>query len=112
VTGEWGFPTDAPPPGDESPGFTPAERMPTAGSVAEALAGLAADRELAHRMVEEGAGRLDEPTAAPWDPEHPLPLGQPLLAMVNHLNAHKAQLFYYLKLRGQAVNTLHMYGMA
>ena len=32
--------------------------------------------------------------------------------MVNHLNAHKAQLFYYLKLRGQAVNTLHMYGMA
>lgn len=111
VTGEWGFPTDAPA-SDEAPGFTPAEAMPSVGSVAEALEALAGDRELAHRMLEEAAGRLGDPTPAPWDPENPLPLGQQLLGMVNHLNSHKAQLFYYLKLQGQPVNTLNLYGMA
>lgn len=111
VKGEWGFPTDAPADGD-GPGFMPAEEMPTVGSVAAALEALAADRELAQRMIEEAAGRLDDPTPAPWDPENPLPLGQQLLGMVNHLNSHKTQLFYYLKLQGQPVNTLHLYGMA
>lgn len=86
--------------------------MPSLGSVAEALEALAGDHELARRMLEEAAGRLDEPTPAPWDPQNPLPLGQQLLGMVTHLNTHKAQLFYYLKLQGQPVNTLHLYGMA
>jgi len=31
--------------------------------------------------------------------------------MVSHLNAHKSQLFYYLKLMGKDVNTAHMWGM-
>lgn len=113
VTGEWGFPTDdAPTDQPEGTMFPPAESLPTIGSVAAALEALAADRALARRMLEEAAGRLDEPTPPPWDPENPLPLGQQLLGMVNHLNTHKAQLFYYLKLQGQPLNTLHLYGMA
>ena len=31
--------------------------------------------------------------------------------MVGHLANHKAQLFYYLKLLGKDVNTMHLYGM-
>jgi len=31
--------------------------------------------------------------------------------MVNHLNQHKGQLFYYLKLQGKAVNTMHLWGI-
>jgi len=40
-----------------------------------------------------------------------MPLGHRLLGMVGHLELHKAQLFYYLKLQGKPVNTMHMYGM-
>jgi hypothetical protein len=31
--------------------------------------------------------------------------------MVGHLNQHKGQLFYYLKLQGKDVNTMHLWGM-
>ena len=31
--------------------------------------------------------------------------------MAEHLAQHKAQLFYYLKLQGKDVNTMHLYGM-
>ena len=54
---------------------------------------------------------MDDPTPAPWAPEHPMPLGQQLLGMVNHLSLHKAQLFYYLKMLGKPVNTGDMYGV-
>ena len=54
---------------------------------------------------------MGDPAPAPWNPQ-PVQLGQQLLGMVNHLNQHKGQLFYYLKLQGKPVNTMHYYGMA
>jgi hypothetical protein len=31
--------------------------------------------------------------------------------MVQHLDSHKSQLFYYLKLMGRDVNTMNLWGM-
>jgi len=115
VTGDWGMPEgvqmqDLPP----EQMMPPAEALPAVGSVAEARELLAADRELAHRMVRQaGEERLEtEQTRAPWDPEGTeCALGSHLLGMVQHLATHKAQLFYYLKLQGKDVNTWHLWGM-
>ena len=46
---------------------------------------------------------------APWDITDMI-LGHRLLQMVSHLNLHKSQLFYYLKLQGKKVNTGHLCG--
>jgi uncharacterized damage-inducible protein DinB len=84
----------------------------TVDSVAEAKALLAEDKARAFDAVDQageealGSKRL----AAPWDPT-PRALGQHLLQMVGHLQTHKAQLFYYLKLQGKPVNTFTMWGL-
>ncbi len=112
VTGDWGFPEGVDPSqlsAEEM--LPPAEKMPTLGSVAKARDLLAADKKLALAMVKEsGEEDLQQKTApAPWDPR-PLPLGQRFMQMVSHLELHKTQLFYYLKLQGKPVNTNHLYG--
>ena len=113
VTGDWGMPPDVDPsqmkPEDMLP---PAEKMPTVTSVAKALELLAEDKALAHRMVDQaGEERLaGEVAPAPWD-NMELMLGQRLMQMVEHLATHKAQLFYYLKLKGTPVNTGHLWGV-
>jgi len=112
VTGDWGLPE-----GYDANELTPedmmltAENMPMVNSVDEALALLREDRELALEMLAATSdGDLREKSApAPWDPR-PLNLGFRLLQMVDHLNAHKSQLFYYLKLRGKPVHTGHLWG--
>ena len=80
--------------------------------MAEAKAELAKDKARALDTVdkagEESLGSML--VAAPWDPT-PRLLGQHLLQMVGHLHTHKAQLFYYLKLQGKDVNTMHLWGM-
>jgi hypothetical protein len=48
--------------------------------------------------------------AAPWAPGVEYALGRHLLQMVQHLDRHKAQLFYYLKLQGKPVNTADLWG--
>ena len=112
VTGDWGMP--------EGVDFSslpleamlpPAEKLPRVKSVAEAKRLLKADRELALAMVKKaGEKRLaKEPAPAPWDPSKMI-LGQRLLSMVAHLNSHKGQLFYYLKLQGKPVNTHDLWG--
>jgi len=113
VTGDWGMPPGVDPsqmkPEDMLP---PAEKMPAAKSVDEVKKLLAADRKTAMQMIVE-AGEKDlatKPAPAPWDPS-PMPLGQRLLSMVNHLDAHKSQLFYYLKLQGKPVDTSNLWGM-
>ena len=113
VTGDWGMPEGvdlAEMPAEEM--LLPAEKMPTLSSVAEAKRLLAEDKQLALDMlVQTGEEALANTTAsAPWDPRE-LVLGYRLLQMVGHLNQHKAQLFYYLKLQGQPVNTGHLWGM-
>jgi len=67
-------------------------------AVALELLGNLSDNDLTTRMVQ-----------APWE-KKTHPLGYLLSMMVSHLNAHKSQLFYYLKLMGKDVNTAHMWG--
>jgi len=91
----------------------PAEKMPTVESLAQARQMFAEDKVLALAMVDQ-AGEDDlcnKVMAAPWAPEFEMPLGQHLLGMVGHLNQHKSQLFYYLKLQGKPVDTKSLYGM-
>jgi hypothetical protein len=114
VTGDWGLPEgtsyeDVPP--EEM--LPPAEKMPAVESVLEAVDQLAADKAIAYEMIER-AGEEDlahKMQAAPWSPETQLNLGRHLLGMVGHLEAHKAQLFYYLKLLGKPVHTGNLWGM-
>jgi len=113
VTGDWGMPADFDAskmkPEDMLP---PAEKLPTLNSVAEARKLLQADKQTALEMVAK-AGESDlasKPAPAPWDPR-PMNLGYRLFSMVDHLNQHKGQLFYYLKLQGKPVNTGHLWGM-
>ncbi|HOX26487.1 MAG TPA: DinB family protein [Candidatus Krumholzibacteria bacterium] len=112
VTGDWGMPEGkdaAEMPEDEM--LPPAEKLPRVASVAEARRLLAADREIMRRMLAEaGEERLEnERSAPPWEPGMERRLGEHLLDMVMHLNQHKGQLFYYLKLQGKNVNTMHLW---
>jgi uncharacterized damage-inducible protein DinB len=88
----------------------PAEKMPAVKSIDEALELLATDRKTAHEAVKQSSEEdlSSRPTPAPWDPE-PINLGLRLLQMIDHFSQHKAQLFYYLKLQGKPVNTMHLY---
>ncbi len=112
LTGDWGLPEgmtfESLPPGQALP---PAEAMPSVGSVEQALSLLGEDRALARRLLGEVAedGLLTQVFRAPWGgPE--LTLFQHLSHMAAHLDAHKSQLFYYLKLLGRDVNTPHLWG--
>jgi hypothetical protein len=114
VTGDWGMPPGVDmkdlPPEDMLP---PAEKMPAVESVAEARQKLAEDKAVALAMIAQaGEDDLDgKMIAAPWDPSGAVkPLGQHLLGMIVHLDAHKSQLFYYLKLMGKPVNTHDLWG--
>lgn len=112
ITDDWGLPEDfdihSIPPDEMLP---PAEKLPALASVAEAKKLLAQDHHLALEMLqkvteEELAHKI---VVAPWDPKKMI-LGHRLLQMVYHLDSHKSQLFYYLKLLGKPVNTNHLWG--
>ncbi len=113
VTGDWGLPAgmkleDLPP--EEM--LPPAEKMPTIESVAQARKLLSEDKALALQMICQ-AGESDlanREVAAPWAPGVKFALGRHLLQMVQHLDRHKGQLFYYLKLQGKPVNTADLWG--
>ena len=113
VTGDWGMPEgmDA---SNMSPEdmLPPAEKLPFVTSVAEAKKLLAEDKKVALEMLTKSGERdlVDRKVKAPWDLTEKM-LGSCLLEMVGHLNLHKAQLFYYLKLQGKPVNTGHLWGM-
>jgi uncharacterized damage-inducible protein DinB len=110
VTGDWGLP----PEGELSDvaQIPPAEALPTVASVAECKRLLAEDKALALEMLARCSEEelANKQVTAPWNPDHPMALGYSLLQMVTHLASHKAQLFYYLKLQGQPVNTGHLWG--
>ncbi len=112
ITGQWAMPAHS----DMNDKKTehklpPAEKLQTVTTVAEALSMLAADRNVALEALnlcsEEDLS--SKKVSAPWDPT-PVNLGKRLLGMIDHFNQHKAQLFYYLKLQGKPVNTMHLYG--
>jgi len=109
ITGDWGMP-DGMDAGDAN--LPPAEKLPSVESVAEAIHLLREDRQAALEIL---AGCSEEELAdktvtAPWDPTE-MVLGRRLLQMVEHLNQHKGQLFYYLKLQGKPVGTADLWGM-
>ncbi|HEX8983835.1 MAG TPA: DinB family protein [Bryobacteraceae bacterium] len=113
VSNDWGLP-DGKTMEDLSPEemLPPAEQMPAVKSVEEARALLAEDKQIALQMVDQ-AGENSLATkemAAPWAPNARFPLGWHLHQMVQHLDRHKSQLFYYLKLQGKNVNTVDLWG--
>jgi uncharacterized damage-inducible protein DinB len=113
VSGDWGLP-----PGmkleDLSPEemLPPAEKMPGVESVEEARKLLLEDKALALQFIDQaGENNLARKAlAAPWAPGIKFALGWHLLQMVQHLDRHKGQLFYYLKLQGKPVNTSDLWG--
>ena len=111
ITGDWGFPSGADlselTPEDMLP---PAEKLPTVSSLAEAKESVAKDIDLAYDMLAQCSEEdlASKTVAAPWDPTEKN-LGNHLLNMVTHLNQHKYQLFYYLKLQGKPVNTHNLW---
>jgi hypothetical protein len=110
VTGDWGFPTDAPAPEDATAAMPKAEDMPAVKSVEEALELLAADKAVCMKLLAEvGEDRLmNERSSAPWGgPERTL--YQHCHEMIAHLMQHRGQLFYYLKLQGKDVNTMTLW---
>ncbi len=113
VTGDWGLP-EGMKLEDMSPEemLPPAEKLPTIGSVEEARKLLAEDKAVALQMIERaGEKELDtRELSAPWAPTAVFVLGKHLLQMIQHLDRHKSQLFYYLKLQGKPVNTMDLWG--
>jgi hypothetical protein len=112
VTGDWGLPPgqsfEELPPEEMLP---PAERMPGVDTREEAIELLRKDRELCADVLSglDDARLLGQRSAAPWGgPE--LTLFQHCNSMIWHLGQHKGQLFYYLKLQGKEVNTMHLWG--
>ena len=113
VTGDWGLP-EGKKLEDLSPEemMPPAEKMPAIESVEQAKNLLAEDKALALEMIDR-AGESDlenRKFAAPWEPSNTMPLGRHLLMMIQHLERHKGQLFYYLKLQGKPVDTRDLWG--
>jgi uncharacterized damage-inducible protein DinB len=113
VTGDWGMPegVDMSQMSPEEM-LPPAEKLPTVASVAEAKKLLAEDKKVALNMLAQCSDDdlANKIVVAPWD-QMEMVLGQQLLGMVTHLQQHKGQLFYYLKLQGKPVNTGHLWGM-
>ncbi|MCW5981156.1 MAG: DinB family protein [Bryobacteraceae bacterium] len=113
LTGDWGLP-----PGvsveDLKPEemLPPAEKLPAVASVEEAKKALAGDRTTALEAIDlAGEAQLEHKlVAAPWAPGVECALGRHFLQMVQHLDRHKTQLFYYLKLQGQPVSTVDLWG--
>jgi uncharacterized damage-inducible protein DinB len=113
VTGDWGFPEGLDPrqiPPEEM--LPPAEKLPAISSVSEARKLLAADKQTALEMIDSTRedDLANKTASAPWSPRQKV-LGQWMLEMVDHLTSHKSQLFFYLKLQGEPVNTGHLWGM-
>jgi len=90
----------------------PAEKMPAVESVDQARKLLAEDRALTLKMIEQAGEQelANRQVAAPWAPSAPEVLGRHMLFMAEHLNQHKGQLFYYLKLQGKPVKTTDLWG--
>jgi len=90
----------------------PAEAYRPVESVASARKALADDKAMALGMIaaaSEEALTTREVTA-PWSPA-PRMLALRVLDMIRHLESHKAQLYFYLKLMGKPVHTGNLWGM-
>ena len=89
LTGDWGFPEDAPMPEEGESMLPPAEALPAIDSVQAARDLLAADKQVALDMIAQaGEAKLaGETVAAPWEPDSARTYGEQFLGMVQHLQA-------------------------
>jgi len=113
LSGDWGLP-EGKKLEDLSPEemMPPAEKLPSIESVEKAKDLLAKDKTTALQMIDQ-AGEHDlanKEIVAPWAPGAAFALGFHLLKMIQHLERHESQLFYYLKLQGKPVNTVDLWG--
>ena len=97
---------------DPETGLLPASAMSPCENIAAARAAIEVDKAKALAAIDEAGEEriINEEGVAPWNPT-PRTLGFNLLECVQHLNSHKAQLFYYLKLQGKPVHTGTLWGM-
>ncbi|MGA9118993.1 MAG: DinB family protein [Bacteroidota bacterium] len=112
VKGDWGLPdAGIPDDPDAAQHVPPSEVLPCVESVEQALELLAEDRSLALRCIDETqeTDLLTKRLVAPWGGAE-VSLFQHLLLMIEHLDQHKGQLFYYLKFMGNDVNTSDLWG--
>lgn len=94
-------------------GETPsAAHLKTVTDLGSVKTRLAADKALALATIADtGEDALaSKQTTAPWNPG-PRVLGVQFGECIDHLNSHKSQLFYYLKLQGKPVHTGHLWGI-
>ena len=106
VTGDWASIMP------EGEGEMPTETLPTCTSLEEFRTALEKDRAVSMTTIEKAGEEALANTmvAAPWNPKERL-LGTLFLECIEHLNSHRAQLFYYLKLQGKPVNTMDLWGL-
>ena len=96
---------------NEADHVPPQALLPSVENVEEASRLLEEDRKLTISCISEvdESELLNRSLIAPWGGQE-LTLFQHLLQMIAHLNQHKGQLFYYLKLMGKNVNTKDLWG--
>jgi uncharacterized damage-inducible protein DinB len=113
VTGDWGLPAGKTWKDLSSEEVMPlAEKLPSIESLEKAKDLLAKDKTIALQMIDQADENdlANKKIAAPWAPGAAFVLGFHLLKMIQHLERHEGQLFYYLKLQGKPVNTVDLWG--
>jgi uncharacterized damage-inducible protein DinB len=90
----------------------PAGKMPKSNSAAEALKEIDQDWELLKQEFEKITdGEFNQNKVnVPWMP-FPMTLIEFMMQAMEHLSNHRMQLFIWLKLSGEDLNTAHLYGM-
>lgn len=90
----------------------PAEKMPKSNSAAEALKEIDQDWELLKQEMEKITdGEFNQNKInVPWMP-FPMTIVEYMMQAMEHLSNHRMQLFTWLKLSGEELNTGHLYGM-
>lgn len=90
-----------------------AEKMPKSNSAAEALKEIDHDWELLKQefnKITDGEFNQNK-INVPWMP-YPMTYVEYMMQCMEHLSNHRMQLFIWLKLSGEALNTSHLYGMS
>ena len=90
----------------------PAEKMPKSNSPAEALKAIDQDWELMKQELEKITdGEFNQNKVnVPWMP-FPMTITDYMMQAMQHLSNHRMQLYTWLKLSGEDLNTSHLYGM-
>lgn len=113
VKGDWGLPEGSKIEDlNEEDHVPPQSVLPGVENIEEASKLLEEDRKLTISCISDvdESELLTRSLTAPWGGRE-LTLFEHLLQMVAHLNQHKGQLFYYLKLMGKNVNTKDLWGV-